>query len=75
RPPIYTQKFSWAASFVYKRLGLVRGALAVQARAARLDSELVRAVVPAMRIAAGRIAPLFQTTGGTALSTAELRSR
>ncbi|GAB3205471.1 IclR family transcriptional regulator [Nocardia tengchongensis] len=53
----------------------VRGALAVQARAARLDSELVRAVVPAMRIAAGRIAPLFQTTGGTALSAAELRSR
>ncbi|MEU1426630.1 helix-turn-helix domain-containing protein [Nocardia sp. NPDC005746] len=53
----------------------VRGALAVQARSARLDGELIRAVVPAMRIAAGRIAPLFQNTGDATLSTAEFRSR
>ncbi|MTE16433.1 IclR family transcriptional regulator [Nocardia aurantiaca] len=53
----------------------VHGALAVQARSARLNSELVRAVVPAMRIAAGRIAPLLQTTDGAAFSAAEFRSR
>ncbi|MGV9666638.1 IclR family transcriptional regulator [Nocardia niigatensis] len=53
----------------------VHGALAVQARSARLDSELIRAVVPAMRIAAGRIAPLFQTTDGATLPAAEFRSR
>ncbi|MGW4245522.1 IclR family transcriptional regulator [Nocardia sp. NPDC004722] len=53
----------------------VQGALAVQARSARLDDELIRAVVPAMRIAAGRIAPLFQTTGAPAFSAAEFRSR
>ncbi|MFJ4654153.1 IclR family transcriptional regulator [Nocardia sp. NPDC088792] len=57
----------------------VRGALAVQARSARLDDELLRSVVPAMRIAAGRIAPLFQTGGVTtdleSVLAAELRSR
>ncbi|MFE3229091.1 IclR family transcriptional regulator [Nocardia sp. NPDC059228] len=53
----------------------VHGALAVQARSARLDSELIRAVVPAMRIAAGRIAPLFQTTDGAVPAAAEFRSR
>ncbi|AYF79134.1 IclR family transcriptional regulator [Nocardia yunnanensis] len=53
----------------------VHGALAVQARSARLNSELIRAVVPAMRIAAGRIAPLLQTGGGPGLSEAEFRSR
>ncbi|MRH92628.1 helix-turn-helix domain-containing protein [Nocardia sp. SYP-A9097] len=53
----------------------VRGALAVQARSARLDADLVRNVLPAMRITAGRIAPLFQSTGGATDSTAELESR
>ncbi|GAB0104584.1 hypothetical protein JMUB6875_35590 [Nocardia sp. JMUB6875] len=53
----------------------VQGALAVQARSARLNSELIRAVVPAMRIAAGRIGPMLQTAGGPALSVAEFRSR
>ncbi|UGT43519.1 IclR family transcriptional regulator [Nocardia yamanashiensis] len=53
----------------------VRGALGVQARSARLDDSLVRSIVPAMRVAAGRIAPLFQTAGGPMLSVAELESR
>ncbi|WP_405494458.1 IclR family transcriptional regulator [Nocardia sp. NBC_00511] len=53
----------------------VRGALAVQARSARLDDELIRAVVPAMRSAAGRIAPFFQTATGTVLSHVEFGSR
>ncbi|MEV6769472.1 IclR family transcriptional regulator [Nocardia sp. NPDC051030] len=39
----------------------VRGALAVQARSARLNDELIRRILPAMRTAAGRIGPLFQT--------------
>ncbi|MFB7715969.1 IclR family transcriptional regulator [Nocardia sp. NPDC056100] len=52
----------------------VRGALAVQARSARLNAELIRNIVPAMRITAGRIAPLFQTVGGPT-DSAELESR
>ncbi|MBF6171859.1 IclR family transcriptional regulator [Nocardia blacklockiae] len=38
----------------------VRGAIGVQARSARLDEELVRGIVPAMRGIANRIGPLFQ---------------
>ncbi|MBL1077180.1 IclR family transcriptional regulator [Nocardia sp. 2] len=44
----------------------VRGALAVQARSARLTDDLVRSIVPAMRVAAGRISPLFQNSSGAA---------
>ncbi|WP_327138977.1 IclR family transcriptional regulator [Nocardia sp. NBC_01327] len=53
----------------------VRGALAVQARSARLDADLVRSIVPAMRATAGRIGPLFQTHGGPTDSAFELESR
>ncbi|MBB5916535.1 DNA-binding IclR family transcriptional regulator [Nocardia transvalensis] len=38
----------------------VRGAIAVQARSARLDDDLVRGIVPAMRGIARRVGPLFQ---------------
>ncbi|MEU0544953.1 helix-turn-helix domain-containing protein [Nocardia sp. NPDC005978] len=53
----------------------VHGALAVQARSARLDADLVRSIVPAMRIAAGRIGPLFQNGGDTMDSDRQLESR
>ncbi|MFE3544626.1 IclR family transcriptional regulator [Nocardia sp. NPDC059177] len=44
----------------------VWGALGVQARASRLDHELVRAVVPAMRRIAVRIGPYFHTAAAGA---------
>lgn len=42
----------------------IRGALSVQARSARLNDELVRTIVPAMRVTAGRIGPLFDSVSG-----------
>ncbi|WP_433716291.1 IclR family transcriptional regulator [Nocardia sp. CA-084685] len=53
----------------------VWGALGVQARSARLNEELVRGIVPAMRQIAGRIGPLFQSTAAIADAPAELYSR
>lgn len=53
----------------------VRGALSVQARSARLDADLVRSIVPAMRVAAGRIGPLFQNAGEAMDSGWQLESR
>ncbi|MFI6362326.1 IclR family transcriptional regulator [Nocardia sp. NPDC050630] len=53
----------------------VWGALGVQARSARLNEELVRGIVPAMRQIAGRIGPLFQSTAALTDAPAELYSR
>ncbi|WP_330180522.1 hypothetical protein OHB26_29525 [Nocardia sp. NBC_01503] len=52
----------------------MRGALAAQARSARLDADLVRNILPAMRIIADRIALLFQTDGAATDFVAELES-
>ena len=53
----------------------VWGALGVQARSARLNEELVRGIVPAMRQIAGRIGPLFQSTAAITDAPVELYSR
>jgi|GEM_PF-2405043 len=54
----------------------VRGALGVQARSARLNQELVRSIVPAMRGIANRIGPLLYAGDVTAAHTwPELESR
>lgn len=53
----------------------VCGALGVQARSVRLNDELVRGIVPAMRQIAGRIGPLFEKGDSATDSTLELGSR
>lgn len=53
----------------------VWGALGVQARSRRLNDELVRGIVPAMRQIAGRIGPLFHSTAAITDAPAELYSR
>ncbi|MET8872822.1 IclR family transcriptional regulator [Nocardia sp. NPDC004604] len=53
----------------------VRGALGVQARSVRLNAELVRGIVPAMRQIAVRIAPLFDSTTVITDAPVELYSR
>ncbi|MFI6774420.1 IclR family transcriptional regulator [Nocardia sp. NPDC050412] len=53
----------------------VWGALGVQARSARLNEELVRGIVPAMRQIAGRIGPLFQSTAAITDAPVQLYSR
>jgi DNA-binding IclR family transcriptional regulator len=53
----------------------VWGALGVQARSKRLDDDLVRGIVPAMRRIAGRIGPLFESTAAITDVPIELYSR
>ena len=53
----------------------VWGAIGVQARSVRLNDELVRGIVPAMRRIAGRIGPLCQSTAAITDAPLELYSR
>ncbi|MCX4095441.1 IclR family transcriptional regulator [Nocardia sp. alder85J] len=52
----------------------VWGSLSIQARSIRLNDELVRTVVPAMRQLAGRLGPYFHTAVATANTADELKS-